>query len=74
MIRAIGPNGPELLNVRLVGSVMVLDHLISHGVELRLGSGPQAETVRITRQAPRTIACPGNAACPVWPAQRYAAR
>jgi type IV secretory pathway VirB9-like protein len=67
MLRLIGANGPEVTNARLVESVMVLDHIIDQA-ELRLGSGPAAETVTITRLAARTIHCPGDPACPAWPA------
>jgi type IV secretory pathway VirB9-like protein len=69
MIRLIGPNGYELVNARMVGSVLVLDHLIERAAELRIGTDPAAEIVRITRQAPRMIACPGDAECPLWPSQ-----
>jgi type IV secretory pathway VirB9-like protein len=66
MVRLVGPNGYELVNARQVGSVMVLDHLFNVA-ELRIGTGKTAETVRIMRQQPRTISCPGDPACPVWP-------
>jgi len=66
LLRAVGVNGPELLNSRQVGSVMVLDRIINR-VELRIGTGDTAETVVVTRQAPRTISCPGDEACPIWP-------
>jgi hypothetical protein len=55
------------VNARLIGSVMVLDQLISHQAELRLGRDAEAERVTITRQAPRTIHCPGDPKCPIWP-------
>ena len=35
--------------------------------ELRVGLGEHAETVTITRGALRTILCPGDEACPMWP-------
>jgi type IV secretion system protein TrbG len=67
MVRAIGSNGYELVNARLVdGSVMVIDHLV-HGLELRVGSTEQADVVRIWRGPSRRIDCPGHDACPVWP-------
>lgn len=66
LIRLIGPNGPELVNSRLVGSVLVLDRII-HRAELRLGTGPTAEVVTVQRETPRTISCPGDPECPVWP-------
>lgn len=68
MIRLQGPQGYELVNARQVGSVMVLDHIISHAAELRIGKEETAETVRIVRQASRTIYCPGSdTECPQWP-------
>jgi type IV secretion system protein TrbG len=67
LVRLVGPTGPEVVNARLIGSVMVLDHLISHQAELRLGREAQAERVTIIRQDPRTIHCPGDPACPAWP-------
>ncbi len=67
MIRLMGANGPEVTNARLIDSVMVLDHLINQA-ELRLGRGPAAEIVTITRLEARTIHCPGDPACPAWPA------
>jgi type IV secretion system protein TrbG len=67
MIRLIGPNGYELVNARMVGSVLVLDHLIERAAELRLGTGKTAEVVRIVRGPAVTIQCPGDAACPIWP-------
>ena len=66
MVRLVGPNGFELVNARQVGTVMVLDHLFNVA-ELRLGTGKTAETVRIVRQAPRTIACPGDPAARCGP-------
>jgi hypothetical protein len=53
--------------------VLVLDHLFNVA-ELRIGVGPTAETVRITRQAPRTITCPGDGECPLWPETQVAGR
>jgi len=38
--------------------------------ELPIGTGKTAETVRMVRQPPRTMACPGDPACPVWPQAR----
>jgi type IV secretory pathway VirB9-like protein len=67
MIRLVGASGPEVTNARLIASVMVLDHLINQA-ELRLGRGPAAEIVMITRLEARTIQCPGDPACPAWPA------
>jgi type IV secretory pathway VirB9-like protein len=67
LARLIGPNGPELFNPRLVGSVMVVDHLFQR-MELRLGTTEQAPVVTVTRQTPQPVACPGAPECPVWPA------
>jgi type IV secretion system protein TrbG len=75
MLRLIGPNGPQLVNARQFLNVVIVDHLVGRA-ELRVGLGEQAETVTITRGTLRTIACPGDAACPVWPhaAQTLAGR
>lgn len=74
MARMIGNNGPELINPVLVDHVLVLDHLVPIALELRLGSTETAEVVRITRQAPRTITCPADPECPVWPETVLAGR
>jgi type IV secretory pathway VirB9-like protein len=66
MVRLIGPNGPQLVNSRQYLNVIILDQLLTRA-ELRVGIGEHAETVTITRGALRTIACPGDDACPVWP-------
>jgi len=66
MLRLIGPNGPQLVNSRQFLNVVIVDQLVPKA-ELRVGLGEHAETVTITRGALRTIACPGDAACPVWP-------
>jgi type IV secretion system protein VirB9 len=67
MVRLIGPNGPQLVNARQFLNVVILDQLLPRA-ELRVGLGETAEVVTITRGAMRTIACPGDEACPVWPA------
>jgi P-type conjugative transfer protein TrbG len=67
MLRLIGPNGPQLVNARQHLNVVIVDQLVPRA-ELRVGLGEHAETVTITRGALRTIACPGDPACPVWPA------
>ena len=64
--RMIGPNGPQLLNARQYLNIVIVDHLPAR-VELRMGTGETAEVVTITRGALRTIECPGDEACPVWP-------
>ena len=66
MVRLIGPNGPQLVNARQFLNVVIVDQLVPRA-ELRVGLGEHAETVTITRGALRTIACPGDEACPVWP-------
>ena len=66
IVRLLGPNGPQLVNARQFLNVVILDQLLARA-ELRVGIGAHAETVTITRGALRTIACPGDAACPVWP-------
>jgi len=69
MLRLIGPNGPELVNARQYGSAIIVDQLFTKA-ELRIGVGPQAETMTVTRQAPRTIDCPHDAECPIWPEEK----
>jgi len=65
--RMIGPNGPQLLNARQYLNVVIVDQLPAR-VELRVGTGETAEVVSVTRGDLHTIECPGDAACPVWPA------
>jgi len=65
--RMIGPSGPQLLNARQYLNVVIVDQLPAR-VELRVGTGAQAEVVTITRGDLRTVACPGDHACPLWPA------
>jgi len=67
MLRLIGPNGPQLVNARQFLNVVIVDQLVARG-ELRVGIGEHAQTVTITRGQLQTIACPGDASCPVWPA------
>jgi type IV secretory pathway VirB9-like protein len=66
-VRMIGPNGPQLVNSAQYLNVVIVDQLAPR-LELRVGIGPQAEVVTIARGALRTIDCPGDTACPVWPA------
>ena len=66
LVRLVGPNGPQLVNARQYLNVVIVDQLVPRA-ELRVGLGEHAEVVTITRGALRTIACPGDAACPVWP-------
>jgi type IV secretory pathway VirB9-like protein len=66
LLRLIGPNGPQLVNSRQFLNVVIVDQLIARA-ELRVGIGERAQTVTITRGTLRTITCPGDEACPVWP-------
>ena len=66
LLRLIGPNGPQLVNARQFLNVVIVDQLVGRA-ELRVGLGEQAETVTITRGTLRTIHCPGDEACPIWP-------
>src|SRR5712691_10527856 len=66
-VRMVGPNGPQLLNARQYLNVVIVDQLPAR-VELRVGTGETAEVVTITRGDLHTIECPGDAACPSWPA------
>ncbi len=66
VVRMVGPNGPQLVNARQYLNVVLVDQLPAKA-ELRVGIGEHAETVTITRGTLRTIACPGDDACPVWP-------
>src|SRR5262245_56359523 len=66
MLRLIGPNGPQLVNSRQFLNVVIVDQLVARG-ELRVGIGEHAQVVTITRGQLQTIACPGDARCPVWP-------
>ena len=65
--RMIGPNGPQLLNARQYLNVVIVEQLPAR-VELRVGTGETAEVVTITRGDLRTVECPGDHACPLWPA------
>src|SRR5262249_50822997 len=67
LMRLVGPNGPQLVNSRQFLNVVIVDQLVGRA-ELRIGRGEHAEVVTITRGMMRTIACPGDEACPVWPA------
>jgi type IV secretion system protein TrbG len=66
LIRLVGAQGPEMVNARQAGNVVILDRLFNRA-ELRLGTGKTAQVVTVQRQTPRTISCPGDEACPVWP-------
>jgi type IV secretory pathway VirB9-like protein len=67
LVRKIGPNGPQLVNSRQFLNTVILDELPAR-VELRVGTGTYAETATITQGQLRTIRCPGDPDCPVWPA------
>jgi type IV secretion system protein VirB9 len=66
LLRIIGPNGPQVVNSRQFLNVVIVDQLVARA-ELRVGIGERAQTVTITRGNLRTITCPGDEACPVWP-------
>jgi type IV secretion system protein TrbG len=66
LIRLVGSQGPEMVNARQAGNVVILDRLFNRA-ELRLGTEKRAQVVTIQRQVPRTITCPGADECPVWP-------
>jgi len=72
LLRVIGNAGPEVINYRQVGTVYILDGLCNIA-ELKVGTGKQAEIVRIYRGTPQAMRCPGDAACPVW-SERVAGR
>jgi type IV secretory pathway VirB9-like protein len=67
LVRKIGPHGPQLVNSRQFLNTVILDELPAR-VELRVGTGTYAETATITQGQLRTISCPGDPDCPVWPA------
>jgi type IV secretion system protein TrbG len=67
LLRILGPNGPQLVNSLQYLNVVIVDQLVARA-ELRMGTGERAQVVTITRGKLRTIQCPGDAACPVWPA------
>jgi type IV secretion system protein VirB9 len=66
LLRIIGPNGPQVVNSRQFLNVVIVDQLVARA-ELRVGIGERAQIVTITRGTLRTITCPGDEACPVWP-------
>ena len=68
LVRIIGPNGPQVVNSHQFLNVVMLDLADVPRVELRVGTGEQAELVTITRGALRTIQCPEDPDCPRWPA------
>jgi type IV secretory pathway VirB9-like protein len=66
LLRIVGPNGPQLVNSRQFLNVVIVDQLVARA-ELRVGIGERAQIVTITRGNLRTVTCPGDEACPVWP-------
>ena len=68
LVRLIGPNGPQVVNSHQFLNVVILDLADVPRVELRVGTGEQAELVTITRGPLRTIECPNDHDCPRWPA------
>ena len=68
LVRLVGPNGPQVVNTHQFLNVVILDLADVPRVELRVGTGEQAELVTITRGPLRTIACPNDHDCPRWPA------
>ena len=68
LLRGMTEQGkPYLLNARQYGEWVVVDALAPR-LELRRGAGDDAQRVVLTRDQVRTITCPGDVACPVWPA------
>jgi hypothetical protein len=66
LLQLVGSNGPELVNYRQVGTTYVIDGLFNLA-ELRVENGKTAAVVRIDRDAPQRLACPGDEHCPAWP-------
>lgn len=66
LIREVTTQGPALINTRQFGPVVILDKMIQR-LELRFGTGDHAQILTIVRDALRTIRCPGDAQCPVFP-------
>jgi type IV secretion system protein VirB9 len=67
LVRIVGPNGPQVVNSHQFLNVVILDLADVPRVELRVGTGEQAELVTILRGSLRTIQCPGDFNCPQWP-------
>jgi type IV secretion system protein VirB9 len=70
LVRSVGAQGPQVINSRQFLNVVIVDQLAAK-LELRLGVTKEdkpLEQVTITQGALRTIECPGDPACPVWPA------
>jgi type IV secretory pathway VirB9-like protein len=70
LVRAVGPQGPQIVNSLQWLNVVIIDSLPSR-LELRVGpdmKDAKAEVVTITQGTLKTIECPGDPDCPVWPA------
>jgi type IV secretion system protein TrbG len=67
LVRLIGPNGPQVVNSHQFLNVVMVDLGDVPRMELRVGTGDNAELVTITRGVLRTIACPNDTECPRWP-------
>lgn len=66
LVRKIGTQGPLVVNGRQYLNILIVDDLAAH-LELRVGTGDNAEVVQVTRGALRIIDCPGDPDCPRWP-------
>jgi type IV secretory pathway VirB9-like protein len=66
VVRMVGPNGPALVNARQFLNVLIVDQLAPR-LELRVGLGEHAEVMTVARGELKTIACPGDELCPVFP-------
>ena len=67
LLRGMTDQGkPYLLNARQYGEWLIVDELAPR-LELRRGTGDEAQHMVITRGELRTITCPGAAECPQWP-------
>jgi type IV secretion system protein VirB9 len=74
LVRALGVNGPQVINSLQVLNVVIVD-VLAPKLELRVGTGEGAELVTITRGTLKTITCPEDPECPQWPAAaRHLAR
>lgn len=70
LVRALTSQGPAVINARQYLNVVIIDGLPAR-LELRIGvdhKEQKAEVVTITQGNLKTIDCPGDPDCPVWPA------
>lgn len=66
-VRGMNRRGePYLVNARYAAHWVVIDH-VPERLELRDGADTDAGVVVITRHVLRSITCPGDEGCPVWP-------